>query len=127
MPVADAHSRLIERTLARHLRDKIARVIDPDERAQSVRALALDLNQRQDVRLLALQKRCGYVVTAKTIGGQGVNALFWAEARMGLDVRLIRSADDGILWQARHIARRSDGGVPLSPVSRCSMPMLQIV
>ena len=30
---------------------------------------------------------------------------------------LIRIRDDKVVWQARHVATRSDGGVPLSPAS----------
>ena len=41
----------------------------------------------------------------------------WARRGFGLQVTLTRAGDETVLWKARHLAMRADGGVPLSPVS----------
>ena len=41
--------------------------------------------------------------------------LVWSELRLGLEARLFRQRDGVELWKARHVARRSDGGLSFSP------------
>jgi hypothetical protein len=106
----------IERAVARHLRDKVPRVIGPLGRDRAVRRLALDLNHAGDRRRFAQIERCDVFVRWRAIGSSNENFLVWSHRDFGLDVEMFR-APDRTLWKASHVARRSDGGVPLSPLS----------
>ena len=43
--------------------------------------------------------------------------LVWAHRQVGLEAELRRIEDGAVLWRARHADRRSEGGVPMSPVA----------
>ena len=113
-------ARIVEDALARQLSGKVGRVIGPDERNRLVRRLAVDLSRSGDRRVLARQARCGFFVQAQPWGAGSVNSVVWSETRVGLEVIVTRAGDDIPLWQARHVATRSRGGIPLSPVSLIS-------
>lgn len=116
----DSRSRVVEDALARQLSGKVNRVIGPNERDRFVRRLALDLSRPGDGRVLARQARCGFFVWAKPWGGGSLYALVWTQTRVGLELVMTRAGGDDSLWQARHVATRSDGGFPLSPFSIAS-------
>ncbi|HIJ44095.1 MAG: hypothetical protein V1253_00825 [Alphaproteobacteria bacterium] len=116
----DGRGRVVEDALARQLSGKVNRVIGPNERDHLVRRLAVDLSRPGDRRVLARQARCGFFVQAKPWGGESVYAVVWTQTRVGLEVVMTRAGDDGALWQARHVATRSGGGLPLSPISVAS-------
>ena len=113
----DGRGRAIEAALARQLSDRVNRVIGPNERDRLDRRLALDLSRPSDRRVFARQVRCGFFVQAKPWGGASINAVIWTQARVGLEVMMTRAGDGAVLWQARHVATRSGGGLPLSPFS----------
>lgn len=116
----DGRGRVIEDALARQVSGKVNRVIGPNERDRLVRRLAVDLSRPGDRRVLARQARCGFFVQAKPWGGESVYAVLWTQTRVGLEVTMTRAGDDAVLWRARHVATRSDGGLPLSPFSIAS-------
>jgi len=109
--------RVIERALARHLSDRLDRVIGPEERGRLVRRLAVDLSHPGDRRAFANSQGCRFLVEAAAWHDGDVYAVFWSQARIGLEVRMVRVRDDHVVWQARHVATRSDGGLPTSPFS----------
>ncbi len=111
------HARVIEDSLARHLSAKMNRVIGPMERRRLVRSMAVDLSHAGDRAAFARANRCRAFVEAKPWGGEDVYVLFWTQSRIGLDVTLSRAGDQRAVWRARHVATRSDGGLPLSPFS----------
>ena len=43
--------------------------------------------------------------------------VLWTNRAVGISLRLIRASDGKFLWQARHKASRSNGGLPFSPLS----------
>ena len=104
----------IEESLARHFHGRLDRVVGPAERDSALRSLALDPADARDRAALADGLRCETVVEAEPVGIGDIYALFWAGRQFGLDLRLARARDDATLWQARHIAQRGDGGLPLS-------------
>ncbi len=106
----------VEAAVARHLRDKVRRVIGPLERRRAERRLALDLNDAGDRRRLARHERCNAFVRWRLIGSSSANFLVWSHRDVGLDVEMFRDPDK-TLWKASHVAHRSDGNVPLSPLS----------
>jgi hypothetical protein len=111
------HARVIEDSLARHLSAKMNRVIGPLERRRLVRAMAVDLSHPADRAAFARTNRCRAFVEAKPWGGDDVYVLFWTQSRIGLDVTMTAIDGKTALWRARHVATRSDGGLPLSPFS----------
>lgn len=103
--------------LARHLRDRLGRVVGPAERDRIARATGLDPAAPDDARQFSEAANCRYRVHVRPWGGESVYAVFWTEVRVGLDADLTDDAGGAPLWRARHIAERSGGGLPLSPVS----------
>lgn len=106
----------IERAVARHLRDKIPRVIGPFARERAARRLALDLNHAGDRRRFAALERCDAFVRWRVIAASSDYLLVWSGRDFGLEVEMFRDPDR-MLWKASHVARRSDGSLPLSPIS----------
>jgi len=113
----DPRALVVEESLARQLSGRFRRVIGPHERRRLVRDLAVDLADQRDRRTFAQVTKCGFLLESKPWGEGPVFALFWTQERVGMEVRLVRGADDVVVWKARHIAKRSEGGVPLSPLS----------
>ncbi len=106
----------IETVVARHLRDKVPRVIGPLGRDRALRRLALDLDDAGDRRRFAGLERCDAFVRWRLIGSSSGYFLVWSRRDIGLDVEMFR--DPGrTLWKASHVAHRSDGSLPLSPLS----------
>ena len=108
---------LIERALVRHLRDNIPRVIAADGRRELAQSLAVDLAEKQDRRSFAAATSCETHLVWRVLDAESQFLLFWSRRTIGLEVALIRSRDDVTLWKAQHTASRSNGGLPLSPIS----------
>lgn len=113
----DPRAPIVEESLARQLSARFDRVVGPRLRDHLVRDLAVDLGNARDRRAFASGARCGAFVESKPWGDEGVFALFWTQERVGLEVRMVRATDGAVLWRARHVATRSEGGLPLSPFS----------
>ena len=113
----NARPESIERSLARQLSVRLGRVIGPLERGRLVRELAVDLSQPSDLKHFARATRCPFLISAKPWGEGSVFALVWTQERVGVEVEMTRARDDALIWKARHIATRSEGGLPLSPFS----------
>jgi hypothetical protein len=114
---AHPHSGIIENAMARQLSGRMTRVVGPMERNHLTRNLAVDLSHTGDRKTFARSTKCGFVLEAKPWNTESTYLVFWSQARIGLEMSLIRVRDDKVVWQARHVAARSDGGIPLSPVS----------
>ena len=110
-------SEIIERALARHLSEKVSRVIGPAERRRAERELALDLSDARDRRHFASASGCGAILEWTVLAAEDDYAVVFSQRRFGMEVALTRPGDGAKLWQAAHVARRADGGLPLSLVS----------
>ncbi len=106
----------VERAFSRHLSERVPRVIDGPMRNIAARQLAYDLSRKPDLELLADELDCGAVLMSRIVGPGHTFLLVWSRIRIGIEGRLVRIHDGAVLWQARHIIGRSDGGIPLSPV-----------
>ena len=104
-------------TVARHLSGRVDRVIGPMERRQLERRHGFDLSDQLDEAAVARETACAHVVDARMLETDSVYAVVWTGAVVGVELVLRRAGTDRILWQGRHMARRSDGGLPLSPLS----------
>ncbi len=110
-----AHS--VERALARHLSQRVPRVIGPLERRRLERQLSVDLANPIDWQSFAHLSGCRSGLEAGLVEVRDDYVLVWAQRTLGLEAALIRFEDRTLLWRARHLGRRSEGGLPLSPVS----------
>ncbi len=111
-----AAARVVEGALARHLGARVDRVVGPAARQRAERDLALDAADPGDLKRLARALRCDTVVEAASVETGTDFALIWAQSRLGLALSMRRAGDGTLLWRARHVAERADGGVPLSPL-----------
>ncbi len=111
-----AFSSRIERALARHLSDNFPRVISGSARDTAAKKHAFDMEIPEDRRDFARAINCDTVFEYKIFRPKHTNMLFWSEISIGLEARLVRQRDGLELWKARHVARRSDGGVSFSPL-----------
>lgn len=107
---------VIEEAVARHLASRVDRVIGPRARASHTSRLHVDLTNENDRRHYVQNLRCRHFMAVEPWGGDGIYVLFYAQERLGLHLKLL-SADDKELWQARHVATRGDGSLPVSPWS----------
>ena len=108
---------ILERALARQLSERLPRVIGPRERRKLARRYALEPGNPADWPSLTRLTECDSLLDAALTEARDDYALVWAQRSLGLETALIRIADLTVLWRARHKAARSDGGLPLSPLS----------
>ena len=101
---------LVEMALGRYLTGKFTRVINPTERDIVARRIAADLSQLEDRLALAEEVRCDSFVFTDLLGPRSKNLIVWSQIRVGLEVRMVRASDGHLLWRARHVASRSEGG-----------------
>jgi hypothetical protein len=109
-------SELVEKYLALHLGFRFGRVIHGHTRDRMAVGAGLDLTDQGDRVRFHVKVGCGYEVELRLIRAQAVFALVWAQLSLGLEARLSRAGDGRVLWQARHTAARSDGGIAVSPL-----------
>ena len=115
--VSSDRGRAVERALARYLYEKVDRVVGPRERDDAANRLGVDARSTDGMEHILRHFRCDYAVRSAPIGDHGVYALVWAQARVGLQVQLEHGRRGTVMWRARHVATRSDGGLPFSPVA----------
>ena len=108
---------LIEMALGRYLTSKFTRVINPTERDIVARRLAADLSRPEDRLALAEEVGCDSFVFTDNLDSHSKNLIVWSQVRVGLEVRMVRVRDGHMLWRARHVASRAEGGLPLSPIT----------
>jgi hypothetical protein len=112
-----AWQRQVAGALAAHFGPRLGRVVPAHQVRAAARSLALDPARPGHRARLARQLACPAVLQAKPFGGGDLHAGVWTQARVGLAVELRRAGDDALLWRARHVATRSAGGLPLSPLA----------
>ena len=105
----------IEAALYRHLVTKLPKVVGPRERRREVRKLGVDPQHEADRAHLTRALRCPVLVEAKIWQSGEDYALIWSRKNLDLEIVMLRG--DRLLWKGRHEAGRSDGGLPLSPLS----------
>lgn len=107
---------LVEEALGRHLMRRFTRVIDAVERRQIARQSALDLRHREDRKDLAEIAGCDTFLRARVVGPGKTYLVIWSQMQVGIEVTMVRARDRKLLWRARHVANRSEGGIPFSPI-----------
>lgn len=114
----DAGSSLhIARAFARHLRGRMDRVIFPREAMGFAQNLALDLDDKRDLRRLAHKSRCTYFARTSVYDYGEDFGLILAQKKIGVHAALYKPDIEDPVWEATNTAWRGDGGVPVSPLS----------
>ena len=111
------HGDILERALARQLSERLPRVIGPRERRALARRYGLEPGNPADWPSFARLTGCDALLDAALTEARDDYLLVWAERSLGLEAALIRIDDHEVLWRARHKVSRSDGGLPISPLS----------
>lgn len=102
--------------LARHLGEKVDRVIFPRKRHRIERENGYDLSEKGDRLRYSIKTKCRFYARAELydLGDEYVGV--FAEKHLGVRLDLYRIEDDKPIWQAAHTVWRADGGVPTSPI-----------
>jgi hypothetical protein len=108
--------KLMEKYLALHLRLRFDRVIHGSERRGLLSFARLNPEKAKDRLRSRETAHCGYEFDFRLIQARTDFALVWAQLSLGLEARLTRARDGLVLWKARHTARRSEGGLAVSPL-----------
>ena len=87
------------------------------ERLRLTRIEAYDLANSKDRQAFSKIHRCKFGLEFVSANLKSDYLLFWSQKRAALNLVLRRTRDNAVLWQAHHEARRSDGGLPLWPLS----------
>ena len=115
-PGLERFSPIVEETLVRHISRKMNRVIDSAELTILSRRNTLDLNHTEDLKVLSAISGCDTFLRSRIVGPGKTYLVVWSQVEIGVEVTMQRANDDKILWRARHIADRSEGGIPFSPI-----------
>lgn len=107
---------LVEEALGHHMTKKVSRIVNHTERDLRARQNALDILHIQDRGELAKATECPTLLFSRVVGPGHTYLVVWSQVKIGLEVVMVRAEDGHVLWKARHIADRSDGGLPLSPI-----------
>jgi hypothetical protein len=105
----------IEKILIRHLSERFPTVIGGRMRDVRAARYAFDFTVPIDRKDFAESIECGSFLEFHILQPKHTYMLVWSELKLGLEARLFRQRDGAELWKARHVARRSDGGVAFSP------------
>ncbi|WP_135075492.1 hypothetical protein [Terasakiella sp. SH-1] len=116
-PQAPQMGEVLSVALARHLGEKVDRVIFPRKRKSIERTQGYDLQDQGDRRRYSLYTGCRFYAVAQLydLGDDYVG--FAAKKHVGVRLDLRRIEDDQPLWQAAHTVWRAEGNMPLSPFS----------
>jgi hypothetical protein len=113
-PVA---ARLVGPALARYLGARLPRVIGPLERKRLERGRGIDLDGKSGRQRFAKATGCEAYLLWRVLIAEDSYFLVWSQRRLRIEAALYRLGDDRLFWQAVHTGRRSDGTLPLSPLS----------
>lgn len=98
--VDPALAALVEPALARHLSQKVPRIIGPGTRDRLVRKNAFNLANGEDRSRFARHTKCSAYLTWRLLHRGDDYAIVWSQRRIGLELSLMRARDDAPLWQA---------------------------
>ena len=107
---------LVEASLALRLTRKVTRVVGALERDRAARRMAFDLVHPGDREALVEAMGCDAYVDTILVGPGRAYLVVWSQVRIGIEVKMVRARDGRLLWRARHVANRSEGGIPFTPI-----------
>jgi hypothetical protein len=87
------------------------------ERKRLEKARGIDTKDESGRRNFAKATGCNAYLIWKVVRAEENYFLVWSQRQVRVEVALFRASDDRLFWQAAHTGRRSDGTLPLSPLS----------
>lgn len=115
-PDMRAYGKILEGALGRQLSSKFSKIIGSSERNHIARRNALDLNFSSDQRALAEISDCDALLYSRLTGPGETYLVVWSQFKVGLQLSVKSAKTQKVLFQAEHLAERSGGGVPFSPL-----------
>ena len=104
-------------TVARHLYQKVNRIIGPSERMTLEKKLAYDLTETNDRKRFSSHVKCQYFAQVTVHEASKTYAIVWAQQSVQLNIKVHGFDQKDLIWRASHRVSRGDGGLPLSPFS----------
>ena len=104
-------------TVARHLYQKVKRIIGPYERSALEKKLAFDLTTISDRKRFSSYVKCQYFAQVTVHEASKTYAIVWAQQSVQLNIKVHGFDQKKLIWRASHKVSRGDGGLPLSPFS----------
>ncbi len=109
-------SSMVEAAISRHLMQKFNRVISGAERRIADERWGISPRDLSYAKRLLRRFDCDTFLTTKVLNPRLDYLLVWSQIGIGLEMTLSRASDQKDVWRARHLARRSEGGISLSPI-----------
>ena len=116
-PTQDPKMPKIEAAVARYASERFVRVIGPKLRERNVRKWAFDLRSHADRQTFSRKVKCPFGINISTAQRNRDYFVVWSQQRLILTLDLKSMGQKKTLWSAHHSAKRSGGGIPLSPIS----------
>lgn len=113
-PAPPEIARLVEEAVERHLVTRLPRVIGAAQLRRAESRLGIDMDVAGDRRVFSRQARCTALVKIHLAQVRDDYLVLWAQRGLTVSIAMTRIKDGALLWQARHVAGRADGGLPIS-------------
>ena len=107
----------VEDAVERNLNTRVERVISRRQALSMARQMAVDLSNKTDRKIFSRKFDCKVFADIDIKGFSDQFLLIWAKRSMRLSLRMISTETGKTLWESYHAAGRSDGSLPLSPIS----------
>jgi hypothetical protein len=107
---------LIMQAFERYLGEIFETVIGFRKAKTLSRTLAIDFFNQKDRILLAKRAECKFYAEIDIENIEDQFALIWAKRSIKLSIKLTHATTGEIVFKAKHIAQRSNGGLPLSAI-----------
>jgi hypothetical protein len=108
---------LLEASLERHLYEKFRKVIGTRDVKRITDRSLIQPETDKGSRNFAHKTRCQASASIMLKGFKDDFLMFWAQKSLTIEIRLKDAKTGDTLWMASHQAARSDGALPLSPLS----------
>ena len=110
-------SPLLEASLERHLYEKFEKVMGTQVVKRITDHSLIKPKTGIGSRNFAQKTRCPASASIKLKGFKDDFLMFWAQKSLTIEISLMDAKTGDTLWVANHQASRSDGALPLSPIS----------
>ena len=108
---------LLEASLERHLYEKFEKVMGTQVVKRITDHSLIKPETEKGSRKFSRKTRCQTSATIKLKGFKDDFLMFWAQKSLTIEISLKDAKTGDTLWMASHQAARSDGALPLSPLS----------
>jgi len=107
----------LEDALTRHLVLKVPKVLSSEERRSLEKKMAVSIGSEDGRQLFAQNSGCRHAARINLMDAEDSFLGVWSQKKITIEARLFRISDERDLWLSRHAVSRSDGSLPVSPLS----------